>query len=650
MKTSKLEQTHRQTIANLISDIIHLPDFNTREKQTIAFACMFARLIKADNNITYITAIAAGGLNKSSTDYAVYLEALRINSIIHNMEDDTGQMVFNQDTGLLSSDWEESLLELSIAMEESIPPAFMPMDTPTNLQFPRHDTGVQLINTKRSFSWQPPKQMPLVYDALNALQAQGYRLSPVMTELTNLPLAIDFNENYAARHIMVNSMKAFSNEFYFRYTMDYRGRIYARSLILHPQGDSFAKASLVLGEKKPLGKHGLGALAIHYANCSGHDKASFNQRRQWARQQGMVKARRMFEAKGNWNLISPLIEDRKHQFEEYTAAIEYYRACNSVSRKHFLSNLIVHQDATNSGFQFGAALTGDRATAELVNITTELDNFTITANHKPADLYGKMSCWMIEDIRDKGEELCDWLPVIDRSFCKKPIMTTGYGASIKTIMEGSENKAGSQGIFQYMTKLEKTNPEHKHLTERYNELQPTVEYALEKTASAMLRITETMQKHSEDIVANGNETIEWHTPDGFHVIQQKRDNTGRVIELANSATTFERLKPGKKDPIDAEGMSRATSPNFIHTMDAQLLRTAALECWQHIAFVPIHDSFGTHACDFFVLNNILKSAFIQTMEYDWYGDFCQTNSVIPNLRVSNDYDYRECLKSVYMFS
>lgn len=230
-------------------------------------------------------------------------------------------------------------------------------------------------------------------------------------------------------------------------------------------------------------------------------------------------------------------------------------------------------------------------------------------------------------------------------------MTTGYGAGINTIMGGSENKKGSTGILQYMIELVKTKPAVQHLVARHEELRPAVEYSLDATASAMLHITETMQGHADRILVTGAEIIEWYTPDGFRVVQSKRDSSARRLTLANGAVAYLDKPKNQSDPIDEGAMTRALSPNFIHSIDAQMLRTAALKAAERgIAFTPIHDSFGTHAATFFELHSLLKESFVETMSYPWYSKFCEKNNVQPNLPRLGDYHPAEALKAIYIFS
>lgn len=638
-------QTERKALVDLVSTIVNMPEWDTIEKQTIAFASVYTRLFYEKDDLTLTKQLAATVAGDNNDEF--YELCLAVNARLHRVRDEDNDLVFDQETGALTEKWTDDMYAIADAIAAIMPEAFLPTLEPAVLTTPYHANDVPLINTAKKYQYQPLKHKPLLYAALNAIQAQGYRLNPDMAMLRKLPLAIESGKNYAARQIMLRNMLVFRRTFYFRYTLDYRGRAYARSLFVNPQGDSFSKAFLDSSVAKPLGKHGFAALAIHYANASGHDKLSYVDRIKWAMNEGIGKAISMVHSDQNWNLISRHIEDEKHCFEEYTAACEFYRAFHAPDRTQYLSNLITHQDATNSGFQFGAALTGDRTTAELVNITGDL-----TKKDKPADLYGKMAENMTDFINKLHDDwMSQWLPVIDRKFCKKPIMTTGYGAGIKTIMGGSERKKGSTGILQYMVALQAIKPQYGFLVPRTEELRECVEASLDATASAMLHITETMQNHADRITTLGKDIVEWYTPDGFRVVQCKRDNSARAIALTNGAVTYKELEGGEIDPIDNDGMVTAVSPNFIHSIDAQMLRTAALHAAeQGIAFTPIHDSFGTHAASFFELNVILRRSFVETMQYPWYIRFCEANSVTPALPRLGDYKPEEAYQAIYMFS
>jgi DNA-directed RNA polymerase len=61
-------------------------------------------------------------------------------------------------------------------------------------------------------------------------------------------------------------------EFYFPHQLDYRGRAYAMPLLLQPQGNDMARGLLRFAEGKPLGAMGGYWLAVHGANCMGKVK------------------------------------------------------------------------------------------------------------------------------------------------------------------------------------------------------------------------------------------------------------------------------------------------------------------------------------------------------------------------------------------
>jgi len=505
-----------------------------------------------------------------------------------------------------------------------------------------YTNGYKLV--KSHLNQQEYNEMPQAVEAIRALNNIDYTINPDIALLHNLPSdnTIDYDKRYASRQMDILSTDWLYGKFHFKHTTDYRGRVYSRSVLVTPQGDSFAKASLNFANKKPLGEFGLGALAVHYANCSGHDKLSFADRIAWARREGLAKARKFAEAARDWNLITPHLEEWKDRdgdklpsFEEYTAGMEFLRATLADDPRLFESSLICHQDATTSGFQFGAALLGDRATAALTNITGDL-----TKQDKPADLYGEMAKHLIPLVKNAAADdvnMAKYLPYINRTFCKKPIMTTGYGAGLKTIMKHI-------GIF-----LKECNREDLATVQNLALLQPLVEEALELTASSMLQLSETLRNAGKLLIERGEETFTWTTPDGFTVYHQIRDASHRKIKLQRKSG-IRALTRGEIDPLDEAKMRTALPPNFVHSIDAQLVRTVALHCQREdIALAAIHDSFGTHAGTFKALNRELRFSFAEVMAYDWFGAFRQANAV-QLLIERGDYVADEAILGTYMFS
>jgi len=69
---------------------------------------------------------------------------------------------------------------------------------------------------------------------------------------------------------------------WFPHRLDFRGRAYASSTSLNPQGPDEIRALLEFSEGKPLGRKGLYWLGVHGANLWGFDKVSLDERRKWS--------------------------------------------------------------------------------------------------------------------------------------------------------------------------------------------------------------------------------------------------------------------------------------------------------------------------------------------------------------------------------
>lgn len=521
-------------------------------------------------------------------------------------------------------EWETAIID---EIADNLPMIF-PSSVPAVASEKQYIDGTWVIkHSVKRYKDQSVRTAPEVFAALNVLNAQAYVLNQDMLNLMNMPEDLDRVVGASPVHRLnrMASMKAFSGTFHFKYTMDFRGRIYARSVLATPQGDSFAKAALDLASTKKLGKRGVQALAIHFANQSGYDKESYVGRIQWATGEGKLLAERIAACRGDYMRISQLLTEPDN-FEQYTAAMDWHRCMTMADPKEYESRIVCHQDATNSGFQFGAALLKDRTAAEFVNITNSK-----TAADKPADLYGVMAENTIVRIQDFHKE---WVAVMDRKFCKKPIMVTGYGAGELVV---------TNDILDYM--------EEKGIRLDFEDIKEDFFLAMNDTVGSMTTITEHMKAHAKYITEEYlKDEIVWTTPDGLRIYHHYRDSSARKVKVSKSLSALRKRRRGEIDPLSTK-MIGALPPNFIHSMDGQLLRYAALHAsFNQLAFCPIHDSFGTHAADYWELHGILKDAFIRTMEFDWYGMFCKLNNVKPTMEIIGDYDLQEARSAAYMFS
>ena len=82
--------------------------------------------------------------------------------------------------------------------------------------------------------------------------------------------------------------------------------------------------------------------------------------------------------------------------------------------------------------------------------------------------------------------------------------------------------------------------------------------------------------------------------------------------LTHGSYSLQRYAVKEADRIDKPGLSRGLSPNFVHSMDAYHMRTSIRELSESIeqlSFWPVHDAFGTHACDVPEMVRVVKEKF-----------------------------------------
>lgn len=205
--------------------------------------------------------------------------------------------------------------------------------------------------------------------------------------------------------------------FYFVYTADWRGRLYATGTYLNPQGDDWAKGLLEFGEGKKVTEEGLFWLKVHLANTYGYDKVSFEDRVKWV--------------DNHFKEIKESTQDplRVTFWDQADSPFCFLAACYDyvaylADPENHLSHLPLAMDATCSGLQHLSALLRDGVGGKAVNLTSEYKRF---------DIYSEVKEVVVNKINQaivQGEYLAVlWEDKIDRSMCKRAVMTTPLNPS-----------------------------------------------------------------------------------------------------------------------------------------------------------------------------------------------------------------------------
>lgn len=175
--------------------------------------------------------------------------------------------------------------------------------------------------------------------------------------------------------------------FYFVYTLDFRGRIYALGRGVNPQGSDRHRGLLKFRDGKELGEDGIYWLACHGANMYGMNniaKAAFNDRYRliisMSREIELIASdpfthRTWSNAKEPWQFLAFCIEWKKLQ--------EHIRSGKEPDV--FVSNLPVHLDATSSGLQHHSMMIRDKEVGAKVNLISGPSVYT--GDHKGVDKF-----------------------------------------------------------------------------------------------------------------------------------------------------------------------------------------------------------------------------------------------------------------------
>lgn len=426
---------------------------------------------------------------------------------------------------------------------------------------------------------------------------------------------------------------------WFVYQCDFRGRVYASSAGLNPQGSDFNRAMLRFKEGKALGDNGLYWLAVHGANCFGVDKVSFDDRVDWVHanvERIQAVAKHPMSHTDFWG-------EADYPFMFVAFCLEYAQAVENPTG--FISHLPVGMDGSCNGLQNFSALLRDSVGGQATNLTP---------GDKPSDIY--------QQVADRAKELLDaseasdekdlWLAFIDkhgglsRKIAKRPVMTLPYGCT-KYACLGFIDDAVREIDMDF---FEDRNMASQYMTE-------LIWAAIHDVVVSAREAMDWLQKIAS-MTANRNLPVWWINPVGFPVYQSiKKIHSTQVRTMLMGDV---RLRLNKEtDVISKEKQMQGIAPNFVHSLDSAHMMLTVLEAQNRgiTNFSMIHDDFGTHAADVEQFRNVIRETFV-TMYIDNnpLEDLYMTtamsmpNDCVPPMPDSGDLDIREVLNSEYFFA
>ncbi|CAM0139593.1 unnamed protein product [Umbelopsis sp. WA50703] len=444
----------------------------------------------------------------------------------------------------------------------------------------------------------------------------------------------------------VETARAFlDTPMYFPHNMDFRGRAYPIPPTLNHLGNDLCRGLLQFDTAKPLGSSGYRWLKIHLANLHGYDKHSFTERENYV-SENMEK---IFDSVDNPLKGSRWWLEAEDPWQCLAACHEVAAAVRSGEPEAFPSRLPIHQDGTCNGLQHYAALGGDLAGAQAVNLAP---------SDRPADVYTGVAD-MVNKLVDK--EAAEGHPdaqilqgKITRKIVKQTVMTNVYGVTFVGARNQIENRLkerddipadkvyhlagylakkvfaslgemfnGARQIQDWLTdsakRIAKSIPEETvraldasigegfKIDTQDEQDKAAMEYAIDRIQSSANKKKSFSARNPS---ANQMSSVVWTTPLGLPIVQPYRRVAKRQVGTLLQTVFIE--DPDASCPVNAHKQSTAFPPNFIHSLDATHMLMSAVACQKAgLAFASVHDSYWTHAADVDTMNKIIRDQFIE---------------------------------------
>lgn len=432
------------------------------------------------------------------------------------------------------------------------------------------------------------------------------------------------NREVISKRLMILATSAIANAYkgeqaiYFPHNLDSRGRAYPVPVFLNPQGPDSTKALLEFSQGEPItcADHA-NWLAIAGANAYGNDKVSLAERIEWVKQ--------------NELMIVDIARDPYHDLRWQSASepFQFLRFCFEWADYKdtgfgFVSHMVVPVDATCSGLQHYSAMLRDEVGGRSVNLVPGLPR---------QDIYQDVADVVIHELMELNTpDAQDWIRFgINRKTTKRQVMVVPYSGTFASCMEYTREavlekiKDGHPCPWDHMD-----TPDH---TRRIVLLSQLIWGAIDKVVVkgklAMQWLSQAAQEYTK--WANKNLTgpahtkcMHWFTPDGFEVVHYRVDQKKKRIKTALDGNVRYMQINVDQDSLSSKDMALAVAPNFVHSMDACLLRASIMQGLDRgiTSFGMVHDSFGVHATRMTeFLNSCVKPAFVDMYQRDVLEDF-----------------------------
>jgi DNA-directed RNA polymerase len=426
---------------------------------------------------------------------------------------------------------------------------------------------------------------------------------------------------------------------HFVYQADFRGRLYAVTTGISPQGSDLQKALLRFADGKPLATDdAVRWFKVNGANRFGVDKVPFADRIKWVddNDRHIIAFADDPVSNAGWTEAdSPL------QFLAWAKEYAEWRRNPS----GFVSRIPVGLDGSCNGLQHFSAMLRDSVGGRATNLLPAA---------APNDIYqqvadvvkAKLADLKLDQLSERDQELAKkWIAHgMNRKLVKRSVMTLPYGSTRYSCAEFI--------VADYLRQGEAPEFERSQYIPAANFLSHIVWDAIGEVVIAASQAMSWLQKAASTLIKSGQSQIRWVTPSGFPVVQVY--NEVEIVRINSLLLGGVRLKVGTTgDKPDVNKHKNGLSPNFVHSMDASHLALTVQACEKAgiDSLAMIHDDYGTHAADAQQLFGIIRDTFVRMYEtndpLNWFRAHYDGLPAVPE---SGDLDIGQVRKSPYFFA
>ncbi len=434
-----------------------------------------------------------------------------------------------------------------------------------------------------------------------------------------------------------NELKEYVNEdqLWFPHSCDFRGRVYDMPGRISTTGADYQRGFLEFAEGVPLGERGLFWLKVHFANCFGVDKVTFEDRAKWAEIEMRSILNTPLEEWRGW-------EDADKPFAALSVASELYQCLKMNDPTSFVSHIPVAMDGSCNGLQWLAALARCPIVGPEVNLIDRV---------LPGDIYQLVADRVnafIESPEYRDHECAmAWRGHVTRKTVKRAVMTIPYGSTTQGRLQAliSDGHVGLIDGSQWQNGLF---------------LNKLIDKALEKDLGNILAIQAWLGKCAHAANKAG-ETLLWTSPVGTVVqhdyMKDQRDIVRCYAEDSNDPLQLKWSRRQGSPKMDTSKVLGGISPNFVHSLDAAHLQGTLLAMKDEgvNSFTAIHDSYAVHAAHVDLLHTHIREQFLLCVESEPLESFKAENEErigieLPCLPPRGSMDVKGVLDSTYLFS